>query len=142
MRESCSVQVRMRTLGAAIVMLLTASGVADAATSPRTCSVTIGQRVVLAAAAPDPDVFVWDARQRMLDYALYSWRNTREVTDHTAIAYPGTVAIVVRCDAEIVRFKTEPGVQDAVGIRIISGPNRGVYGWVVGDEVHKVKNAP
>jgi hypothetical protein len=117
---------------AAIVLAVFGIGAASA----EACSVAVGQRVLLASNAADPDVFVWDAKARMLDYELNSWRTTREVMDHTAIAAPGTLAVVTQCDALIVRSKMMPGLQDAVGLRLLSGPSRGAYGWVPAEDVH------
>ncbi len=99
------------------------------------CSVAVGQRIMLASNAADPDVFVWDAKARLLDFERNSWRNTKDVMDHTAIAKPGTLAIVTQCEAEVVRSKMLPGLQDAIGLRLLSGPSRGAYGWVPGEDI-------
>jgi hypothetical protein len=99
------------------------------------CSVAVGQRIMLASNAADPDVFVWDAKTRLLDFELNSWRSTKDVMEHTAIAKPGTLAIVTQCEAEVVRSKMLPGLQDAIGLRLLSGPSRGAYGWVPGEDI-------
>jgi hypothetical protein len=105
------------------------------------CSVTVGQRILLASNAADPDVFVWDAKARMLDFERNSWRNTKDVMDHTAIAKPGTLAIVTQCEAQIVRSKMLPGTQDAIGLRLLSGPGRGTYGWVPAEDIRTMRVA-
>jgi hypothetical protein len=100
-----------------------------------------GRIVVLKSEDIDPNVFVWDSRQRIVDYAAGNWRSTHDVLDHTLLAYPGTRAIVVQCEAGIVKPKYLADVRDAVGVRIINGPARGRYGWVTSVDVHELVTA-
>ena len=84
----------------------------------------------------DPDVFVWDSKQRVIDYAAGSWRDTRDVLVHSVLAKPGTHALVVQCEPGLVKPRYVADSLDAVGIRLTSGPNRGHYGWVTSGDIH------
>ncbi len=119
------------SLAATFLVALVGTAPADAAG----CSVAVGQQILLAASEADPDVFVWDTKGRMVDYAMHSWSKARDVMEHTAIAKPGTRAVVVQCDAEIVKSKLVPESEDAVGIRLLTGSARGTYGWVTSEDV-------
>lgn len=122
-----------RVLGA--VALLVALGLPALAVP---CGgVPVGRNVFLKSGEIDPDVFVWDSKQGMVDYALGHWRDTHDVLVHTMLAKPGTRAVVVQCSPGVVRKEgTEP--RDAIGIRILNGPNKGRYGWVTSEDVHEI----
>jgi hypothetical protein len=99
--------------------------------------VPVGRAVFLKSGEIDPDVFVWDSKQGVVDYAGGHWRDSRDVIVHTLLAKPGTRAVVVQCFAGLIRKEgTEP--RDAIGIRILNGRNKGRYGWVTSDDVHEV----
>lgn len=84
----------------------------------------------------DPDVFVWDSRERVIEYAAGYWRNTHDVLAHSLLAKPGTRARVISCVAGVVHSKYASERQDAVGVRLVNGPSRGRYGWVTSEDVH------
>ncbi|HEX3467941.1 MAG TPA: hypothetical protein VHT05_07685 [Candidatus Elarobacter sp.] len=105
------------------------------------CAVPLGRSVALKSAELDPDVFVWDAKQRVVDYAGGYWRDTSDVLTHTVLAKPGTRAVVVQCTAGVVHQKYSPDTGDAIGIRLTTGPNKGHYGWVTSEDVHQVSDA-
>jgi hypothetical protein len=69
------------------------------ATSAPQCSLAPGGRVMLASDAVDPDVFLWDSRDRLVDYTAGEWGNTRQIFSHTVLTEPGTSALVVACVA-------------------------------------------
>ena len=99
------------------------------------CGVPVGRVVTLKSTELDPDVFVWDAKQRVVDYASGHWGDTHDVMTHTVLAKPGTLAVIVQCSAGLVVRKTgDP--RDAIGIKLVNGPNRGRYGWVTSDDIH------
>ncbi len=54
---------------------------------------------MLASDAVDPDVFLWDSRDRLVDYTAGEWGNTRQIFSHTVLTEPGTSALVVACVA-------------------------------------------
>jgi len=101
------------------------------------CSVPAGASVTLKSLDIDPDVFVWDSRERVVAYAARSWESTHEVLVHTMLAKPGTRALVVECASGIVHVKAAPFPEDAVAVRILSGANRGRHGWVTSADVHR-----
>ncbi|GAC1660143.1 MAG: hypothetical protein NVS4B13_07980 [Candidatus Elarobacter sp.] len=120
-----------RVLGA--LALLCALSVPVQAAAP--CGVPVGHAVFLKSGDIDPDVFVWDAKQRVVDYATGYWRDSHDVVAHTMLAKPGTRAVIIQCYAGLVR-KEGNDPRDAVGVRLTNGPNRGRYGWVTSDDVH------
>ncbi len=101
------------------------------------CGLPVGRAIVLKSAEIDPDVFVWDAKQRVIDYASGHWGDTHDVLQHTLLAKPGTRAVVVQCGAGLVR-RDNGDARDVIGIRLVNGPNKGRYGWVTSDDVHGV----
>ena len=101
-------------------------------------SVRFGQRIVLKSAELDPDVFVWDSRPRVIQYASGYWKNTTDVMNHTVLSKPGTRAVIVQCARDAVHSRFANQILDAVGIKIVSGPDRGHYGWVTSEDVHTV----
>lgn len=105
---------------------------------PAPCALPPGATIMLRSDELDPDVFVWDTRGRAIDYAAGRWRSTADVTDHSALSKPGTRAVVVTCEPGVVRSKYTRSDLDLIGIRVTSGPNRGRYGWVTGDDAHAV----
>ena len=101
------------------------------------CGVPVGHSVALKSGDLDPDVFVWDTRQRVVEYASGHWGDTRDVIAHTVLAKPGTRAVIVQCAPGLVR-REGTDARDAVGVRLVNGPNKGRYGWVTSDDVHEV----
>ncbi len=101
------------------------------------CGVSVGRAIFLKSTDLDPDVFVWDAKQRVVDYASGRWGDTHDVMTHTVLAKPGTRAVIVQCIAGLVH-REGSDVRDAIGIRLVNGPNKGRYGWVTSDDVHEV----
>ncbi len=119
---------------AALTLALTAClpTVAGAAS----CSATPGGRVVLSSDAQDPDVFLWDSRDRLVDYAGGQWGNTRAIFQHTVLAEPGTVAMVVSCYPGVAHPKFATGDEDAIGVKILKGQYKGRYGWILSSDAH------
>jgi hypothetical protein len=100
------------------------------------CSVSTGAPVTLRSSDFDPDVLVWDSRQRAIDYVAGSIKNTNEVITHTVLSKPGTHAIVIACDPGSSKPRYSPLSEDTIGIKITTGPNRGRYGWVSSGDAH------
>jgi hypothetical protein len=84
----------------------------------------------------DPDVLVWDSRQRAIDYAGGNVHNATELLSHTMLSRPGTRAVVTACLSGTVKPKYTSGSLDTVGVKITNGPLRGRYGWVSSDDIH------
>ncbi len=102
------------------------------------CAPAIGHAVWLKSTDLDPDVFVWDSKQRAIDYAAGYWKDTRDVLAHSLLAKPGTRALVIQCSSGAIHSKYASDLEDAVGVRIRSGPNKGRYGWVTSEDVHEL----
>lgn len=116
---------------AAIVVLF-----ATAAQSPPTCSATHGMRVTLFGGVDDPDVLVWDSRDRLVNYAGGSADARQFLLPHAILNRPGTKAVVQSCWSGIVHPKFRMDPADAVGVLIITGKYRGRYGWVSSSDIH------
>ena len=128
--------IRWLLLSGALFVLARTAVLAD---TPPLCSVTPGGRVVLESDAVDPDVFIWDSRDRLIDYAAGAWGNTRAIFAHTVLAEPGTQATVVSCFPSVAHPKFSTGDEDAIGVKIMSGPHRGRYGWGLSSDIHLSK---
>jgi hypothetical protein len=105
------------------------------------CALSNGQFLVLRSSDFDPDVLVWDTRQRAMDYVNAIHVSANEVLAHTLLAGPGTRAVVVQCAPASVKPKYTSEIFDTVGIKLTTGPNRGRYGWVTSDDVHTAATA-
>jgi hypothetical protein len=131
--------VRLRALAVAVVtsvgIAAAAAATAATAATPSPCGVSVGEAVVLRSSDFDPDVLVWDARQRAIDYAAGNVHDASDVLTHTVLSRPGTRAVVVACLPASARPKYTSDVLDTIGVKITSGPYRGRYGWVTSDDV-------
>jgi hypothetical protein len=123
------------------VLILTCSLASRAASAGEPCSVGPGQPVILMSSELDPDVFVWDARQRASDYAGGYYKNANDVMVHTLISKPGTRALVVSCIHGGAQAKFTKRPIDVIGLRLLTGPDRGHYGWVTAEDVHLPQSA-
>jgi hypothetical protein len=123
----------IRTFVAALLAAVSISALPASASS---CSLTTGEPVVLRSSDFDPDVLVWDSRQRAVDYVSGNIKNTGEVLTHTVLSKPGTHAVVIACDPGSSKPRYSTLAEDTIGIKITSGPNRGRYGWVSSDDAH------
>jgi len=126
---------RRLVVATAVIALAAAAGAAGADPAPPVCAVAVGEPIMLRSSDFDPDVLVWDSRQRAIDYASGNVRNASDVLNHTLLSRPGTHAIVTTCAAGTVKPKYSPGQLDTIGVKITSGPQRGRYGWVSSDDV-------
>ncbi len=123
---------------AAAVAAASLGGPAAAATA--LCTANPGGKVVLESDAVDPDVFLWDSRTRLIDYAAGQWGNTQAIFAHTVLAEPGTQATVIACFPSAAHPKFSTGDEDAIGVKIMSGPYKGRYGWVLSSDIHPSRN--
>jgi hypothetical protein len=105
------------------------------------CTIAAGESVILRSSDFDPDVLVWDSRDRAIDYAGGNIKSATDVLNHTLLSKPGTRAIIVACAAATARVKYSSEILDTVGVKITSGPHRGRYGWVTSDDVRGVHTA-
>lgn len=100
------------------------------------CVTSVGSPVMLKSDPADPDVIVWDTRERLVAYVEGHWNSSREVMAHTLLAGPGTHARVIACYQGIAHLKVGGAERDAVGVMLTSGPFRGHSGWVISSDVH------
>jgi len=108
----------------ALLFLVPVSARADCAGKP-------GTEVLLSSNSYDPDVLVWDFKQRLLDYQAGGWSVARLLLPHALLARAGTKAILQSCGPNIVHSKYQLAPAGAAGIKLISGPYKGRYGWVM-----------
>lgn len=101
-----------------------------------TCHAERGMHVTLFGGVDDPDVLVWDSRDRLIGYAAGSSDTRKFMLPHAILGRPGTTAVVQNCMAAIVHSKFRMDPEDAIGILITSGRYRGRYGWVASSDVH------
>ena len=100
------------------------------------CHANRGMRITLFGGVDDPDVLVWDNRDRLVAFASGSSDTRKFLLPHALLARPGTVAIVQGCVAGTVHSKFRMDPEDAVGVLILTGTYRGRYGWVSSSDVH------
>jgi len=123
----------VRSVAAAVLAAVCACGSRVDASS---CALSTGAAVILRSSDFDPDVLVWDSRQRAIDYVDGNIKSANEVITHTLLSQPGTHAVVVACDPASAKPRYTSLVLDTIGIKITSGPNRGRYGWVSSGDAH------
>lgn len=123
---------------AAIVVLAALAFGAGALPALAVCKVHTGDHVVLYSTTDDPAVLVWDSRFRLRAYHAASFDEARQLAPHAHLAGPGTRAIVESCVDDFVQSRLTDRPDDAVGIIIVSGPERGQSGWVLGSDVRGI----
>jgi hypothetical protein len=101
---------------------------------PPQCRMHQGDRVVLYGSGDDPDVLAWDSRFRLREYHAASFDVAEQLLPHAVLEPAGTRAQVVSCVAAFVVSPSFEVPQDAVGVMILSGPNKGVGKWVLGSD--------
>jgi hypothetical protein len=109
------------------------------------CRLHQGQHVALYGSGDDPDVLAWDSRFRLREYHAASYDEAEQLLPHASLEASGTRAMVVSCVSGFVQSRMLIGSQDAVGVVILNGPDRGIGKWVLGSdvrEVGQVKNIP
>jgi hypothetical protein len=87
----------------------------------------------------DPDVFVWDSRDRLAHYAEGDY-TVAMVLRHTLLVRAYSAAVVTACrNASIKPAYAGEGtaVVAFVGVRILGGSTRGRFGWVLSTDVRR-----
>lgn len=113
-------------------LALLAAGSGD----PNSCWARHGLHVRLFGGVDDPDVLVWDSRERLINFAGGSSDTRVFLLPHALLNRPGTQAIVQICVENAVHSKFHMDASDAVGVMITSGRYRGRYGWVSSVDIH------
>ena len=99
------------------------------------CKVHRGDHVVLYSTTDDPSVLIWDSRSRLRDYNAASFDEAQAMLPHAVLVAPGTRANVISCIPGYVESPIFPAPDDAIGVVITSGPQRGLTRWVLGSDV-------
>jgi hypothetical protein len=102
------------------------------------CLVHPRERVVLYGVGDDPGVFLWDSRFRLRAYHAASFDEAQALLPHALLLGGGTRAIVIRCYRNDVQPKYSLTPDDAVDVLVLSGPDRGHSGWVIGGDVRVI----
>jgi hypothetical protein len=116
---------------------------AQGAAALAACRLHHGQHVVLYSSGDDPSVLVWDSRARLREYHVASFDEAQAMLPHAILVAPGTRAEVTDCIANYVESPIFHQPEDAIGVLITSGPQRGAARWVLGSDVRTIprKNA-
>ncbi|HEY1976793.1 MAG TPA: hypothetical protein VGG89_09625 [Candidatus Baltobacteraceae bacterium] len=97
---------------------------------PPPCTLHQGDRVVLYGSGDDPDVLAWDSRFRLRAYHAASFDEAEQLLPHAVLVAAGTRAQVVACVAGFVPSHASETPEDAIGIMILNGPQKGIGKWV------------
>lgn len=129
----------MRKLLVALVPIIVlaftgASHKTPAPSPPPQCKLRSGDRVVLYGSGDDPDVLAWDSRFRLRAYHAASFDEAQQLLTHAVLESAGTRAQVVACIAAFVPAQSFETPEDAIGIMILSGPDKGIGKWVIGSD--------
>jgi hypothetical protein len=120
----------MRNAALALLMLLAGT----LASASADCRLHRGQHVVLYSTTDDPSVLIWDSRERLREYHAASFDEARAMLPHALLVSPGTRAVVVTCVAGYVESPVFHSPDDAIGVVVSTGPQRGLTRWVLGSD--------
>ncbi|MGH7737838.1 MAG: hypothetical protein ACREMP_08230 [Candidatus Tyrphobacter sp.] len=122
----------MRRLAAIVLALgLFASFAAPA----RACGVVPRGSVVLYGGGDDPAVLLWSSRFNLRAYHRATFDEAQSLVQRAQFVRAGTRARIVGCMRGFVRAPYGLGLDDAVEVRILSGPLRGKSGWISGSDI-------
>lgn len=96
---------------------------------------------MLISSAFNPDVLLWDSRQRLLDYAAGDWSIKRVLLPHAFLIRAGSKALVITCEYNAVHAKYRLAPLDAAGVKMTTGPYKGRFGWLMADDLHGATRA-
>ncbi len=132
--------MRSAALVVAFVLAIAAgdAGMQAIAEASSGCHLHAGDKVVLYSASGDPSVFVWDSPVRLRDYNAASYDEAQAMAARATLVAGGTRALVASCRANYVQSPYSEAPEDAVGITIITGPQRGHNYWVLASDVRGV----
>lgn len=116
-------------------LLLVVVWIATPAAAWADCKAHRGDKIVLYSTTDDPSVLIWDSRARLRAYYGASFDEAQAMLPHSILVAPGTRATVISCVANYIESPIFQQPEDAVGVVISSGPQRGVTRWVLGNDV-------
>jgi hypothetical protein len=99
-----------------------------------------GEKVALLGSADDPDVFVWDSQFRLATYQTGTYDEAKALLPHAWTVPPGTRAVVIRCVPGFVHPKYRGTTDDALDIFMLGGPYRRRSGWVMGQDLRRMRS--
>jgi hypothetical protein len=102
------------------------------------CKEHRGEKVVLYSTTDDPSVLIWDSRARLRAYYGASFDEAQAMLPHAILVAPGTRATVISCIANYIESPIFQVPEDAIGVAISSGPQRGITRWVLGSDVRSM----
>lgn len=106
------------------------------ASAVQQCHASRGMQITLFGGVDDPDVLVWDSRDRLISYGAGSADTRKFLLPHAFLNRPGTRAVVQTCIGGAVHSKFRMDADDAIGVLILTGKYRGRYGWVSSADIH------
>jgi hypothetical protein len=131
--------MRTRNAFAAILAFAFAFASRDVAAAGSECRLHSGDKVVLySSASGDPSVLLWDSPVRLRAYNAATYDEAQAMAARATLVAPGTRALVASCRAGFVQSPYSDTPDDAVGITIITGPERGRNYWVLASDVRGV----
>lgn len=110
-----------------LALLLSTPAIASCRLHPR-------ERIVLYGAGDDPDVLLWDSQFRLRAYGVATFDEAHAMLPRAIFVHAGTRAVVIRCLGGFLQAPYGLGLDDAVDVRVLSGPQRGVTGWIAGSD--------
>jgi hypothetical protein len=117
-----------------VLMLTAAAHKTPVPSPPPQCRLHQGDRIVLYGSGDDPDVLAWDSRFRLREYQAASFDEAEQLLAHAVLLSAGTRAQVVACVAGFVSSHSFETPEDAIGIMILNGPEKGIGKWVLGSD--------
>ncbi len=108
----------------------------SAGSAAQICHAERGMQITLFGGVDDPDVLVWDSRDRLISYGAGSTDTRKFLLPHALLNRPGTRAVIESCIGGVVHSKFRMDADDAIGVLIMSGKYRGRYGWVSSSDIH------
>lgn len=124
---------------AACALVLAVLAVAAAAPADPVCHLRAPQRVVLFGAGDDPSVLLWDSRFRLRAYHLASFDEAQAMLSRALLVSGGTRAVTLSCIANFVQPRYGLSLDDALFVRILTGPLHGRTGWVIGSDARVMR---
>lgn len=109
---------------------------------PPQCKLHLGERVVLYGSGDDPDVLAWDSRFRLRAYHGASFDEAQQLLTHAVLVSAGTRAQVIACVAGFIPAHSFDTPEDAIGIMILNGPDKGIGKWVISTDARIQHGSP
>lgn len=100
-----------------------------------------GSRILLAAQGMDPDVFVWDTAQRLVNYSNGAYI-VESVLKHSTLAPAGTQAVILSCRRFRVGVRPASAFTEIMKVRIFIQAGRPHAGWISAEDARWPNGKP